>query len=124
MLKFTDTLVLRGTGISRILSGSKVRLGASSSPLRVNVRYGISLLPFNITGTCATNNPGLSVEIKQKLTSRMISLSNLRELFFFFFLFPSLGDTSSIAKCFHHIFQIQFWPKIFVTFFSMSILEY
>lgn len=66
-LKLTDNWVLRGTGVSRRHSGSNFRLGASSSPLRVRVRYGISLLPFSITGTCTTNRPGLPVEIGRKV---------------------------------------------------------
>lgn len=72
MLKLTDTCVLSGTGVRRRHSGSNLRLGARSSPLRVRVRYGMSLLPFKITGTCTTNTPGLPVEIWQKKLIREI----------------------------------------------------
>ena len=61
MLKLTETGVPSGTGVNRRHSGSNLRLGARSSPLRVRVRYVQSRLPFKITGICATNIPGCSV---------------------------------------------------------------
>ena len=107
MLKLTDTGVFSGTGVSRRLSGSNFRLGARSSPLRVRVRYGMSLLPFKITGTCATNKPGHPVENWQ---DRYSTLCNLRIGHFWSDAYFSWG--TRIHCPFYpriHVFSVQFW---------------